>query len=154
MKSENSIQIIKKRLLVNTSPKRAYEVFTKQIDLWWPRSHHIGKTPMTKMVLEPQVGGRWFSIHEDGTECNVGKVLIWDPPSRLMLAWQIDANWKYVPSLITDVEVKFIPDGSAKTIVEFEHRDLDRLGEGGKQVASMDAGWGMILDLYSKIAEQ
>jgi len=150
--SNNSIQSIRKRLLVNTSQKRAYEVFTQKINSWWPRTHHIGKTPVKEFLLEPRVNGRWYSTHEDGSECDTGKVLLWEPPNRLILAWQINGEFQYVSSLITEIEIKFIPDGPAKTIVEFEHRDLERLGGGGKTAESMDGGWGMVLELYAKEA--
>jgi uncharacterized protein YndB with AHSA1/START domain len=152
--SNNTNQTIRKRLLVNTAQERAYEVFTKKIDRWWPRTHHIGKTPVKEFILEPRLNGRWYSTHEDGSECEIGKVLVWEPPKRLVLAWQVNGQFQYVSSLITEIEIKFTPDGPNKTIVEFEHRDLERLGGGGKTPESMDAGWAMILELYAKEAAQ
>ena len=38
---------------------------------------------MKRAVLEAEPGGRWYSECEDGSECDVGKVLVWDPPKRL-----------------------------------------------------------------------
>lgn len=143
---------IHKELLVEASQETCFHVFTRQIDAWWPKTHHVGKTPMTEMVLEPCAGGRWYSKHEDGSEVNVGSVLTWEPNGLLVLNWQINANYQYDPKVNTDIEVKFIPEGG-RTRVYMSHKDLDRLGEGDKAVASMDEGWGMIMNLFKQLTE-
>ena len=144
---------IRKEVVVNASQEKAFTIFTEKMDLWWPRTHHIGKTPMTELVLEPVIGGRWYSRHEDGSEVNVGKVLEWEAHERILLAWQINGNFQFDPGLITQVEVFFIPEAQASTRVKFEHRNLERM-EGGKAIESMDQGWGMIFQLYKNLADQ
>jgi hypothetical protein len=42
-----------------TSLERAFSVFTDGIDRWWPKQHHIGKSPLKRGVIEPRAGGRW-----------------------------------------------------------------------------------------------
>jgi hypothetical protein len=42
--------------------------------------------------------GRWYATHEDGSESDTGKVLVWEPPQRIILAWQINASWQFDPS--------------------------------------------------------
>ncbi|HXO77508.1 MAG TPA: SRPBCC family protein [Puia sp.] len=142
---------ITKELIVETSQANAFTVFTGNMDSWWPRTHHIGKTPMTELVLEPGVNGRWFSRHEDGSEVDIGYVLVWQPYDVLVLAWQVNAKFEYAPEIVTEVEVQFIPNGPQTTLVKLEHKNLTRLGE-GKHVDGMDEGWGMILQLYKKQA--
>ena len=149
MESTINIESIKKELLVEASQATAFKVFTEKMDLWWPRTHHIGKSPMTELVLEPGLNGRWFSKHEDGSEANIGHVLQWEPNGLLVLAWQINGDFQYAPELITEVEVHFIAEGPKTTKVKFEHKDLNRLGA-GKTVESMDRGWGEILELYKQ----
>ena len=144
---------IKKELVIEASQEKAFKVFTEKMDLWWPRTHHIGATPMTEIVVEPGVNGRWYSKHEDGSEVEVGKVLTWDPYGLLVLGWQINGEFKYIPDLITEVEVQFIAEGPKITRVKFEHKNLDRLGS-GKHVDSMDEGWGYIMDLYKSTVSQ
>lgn len=143
---------IKKELLVAATQETCFQVFTQKMDAWWPKTHHVGKTPMTEMVLENHQGGRWYSKHEDGSEVNVGIVLAWRPFDLLILNWQIDANFQCDPSIRSAVEVRFIPEGN-QTRVKMEHKDLDRLGQGSKAIESMDEGWGMILNLYQNVAE-
>jgi len=144
---------IKKELLVNASQQHCFEVFTRQMDAWWPNTHHVGKTPMTEILLEPALGGRWYSKHEDGSEVDVGTVLTWNPYDLLILNWQINANFECDPGIVSEIEVQFIPEGE-QTRVIMEHKNLDRLGEGAKAIESMDEGWGMIMNLYKNKAEQ
>jgi uncharacterized protein YndB with AHSA1/START domain len=142
-----NIESIKREVIVGASQMTAFKVFTEKMDLWWPSTHHIGQTPVTGTVLEPRVKGRWYTLHEDGNEVNVGHVLEWDPYALVVLAWQINGDYQYDPELITEVEVHFIPEGPKTTKIKFEHKNLDRLG-GSKAIESMDYGWGWILQLY------
>jgi uncharacterized protein YndB with AHSA1/START domain len=70
-----------------------------------------------------------FLSKPSGVECEIGKVLVWDPPSRIVLGWQLTADWKFDPDLITEVEVRFIPESANTTRVELEHRNLERFGD-------------------------
>ena len=144
---------INKELTVAATQETCFKVFTQKMDAWWPKTHHVGKCPMVEMILEPGEGGRWYSKHEDGSEVNVGTVLTWNPDDLLILNWQIDANFQCDPRILSEVEVKFIAVGPKSTRVLMEHKNLDRLGQGGKSIESMDEGWGMILNLYQNVAE-
>jgi uncharacterized protein YndB with AHSA1/START domain len=151
-----SIEPVKKQVVVATSPERAFRVFTEGIDAWWPRQHHIGKSPMARAVIEPRPGGRWYAVCEDGSECDTGKVLEWDPPRRVLLAWQLTADWQYDASFVTEVEVTFTPEGPSHTRVELEHRNLERFGAAAADLRKgIDApqGWGLILEPFKKAAE-
>ena len=147
---------VRKSVTVNADAARAFEVFAGRIGTWWPHSHTIGSSPQKNIVLEPRAGGRWFEIGEDGSECNWGKVLAWEPPARLLLAWQIDGNWKYDPDLLTEVEVRFVSEGERLTRVEFEHRGLENYGDQAEAVRksiSSPGGWPGILEGYAAAVE-
>ena len=110
---------------------------------------------MKDAVIEPRVGGRWYERGEDGSECEWGKVLAWEPPTRVVLAWQVTAQFKYDPSVVSEVEVRFIAESASVTVVELEHRNIDRLGENAADLRSkVDSpnGWGGILDLFAACA--
>ena len=147
---------VRKTIRVEAPPARAFEVFTGGIGIWWPKSHKIGQADLAKPVIEPRAGGRWYQVNVDASECDVGKVLEWDPPRRLLLAWQLNAEFKFDPDLITEVELLFVPDGSG-TRVDLEHRYLERLGETGpalREAIDSPNGWGLLLQLYAETAKQ
>jgi uncharacterized protein YndB with AHSA1/START domain len=144
---------IRKQLTVEAPLDRAFRVFTANMGSWWPREHHIGKAALKDCVIEPKVDGRWYELGEDGTTCEWGKVLAWDPPRRLVLAWQLDQEFKYDPALVTEVEVTFTLLGPKLTRVDFEHRNLERFGEAAERLrGEMGTGWGQILESYKRTA--
>src|SRR4029450_4631445 len=96
---------ILKTIVVTVSPERAFQVFTEEMSTWWPlASKHIGKVDGKTVVMEPFVGGRWFEQGVDGSECDWGRVRIWDPPRRLVLSWEISSDWRQDPSIQTEGE--------------------------------------------------
>lgn len=150
-----TVEPIKKRITVEVPVERAFRVFTENFDAWWPRQHQIGKSKMKNAVLEQKLGGRWYEVGEDGTECDWGRVLAWDPPRHLVLAWQLDAQFRFDPNLVTEVEVHFTAAGPKTTIVDLEHRNLERYGEAGPQIKAIlgsDQGWGGCLSNYANVA--
>ena len=54
-----------------------------------------------EIVIEPRVGGRWFTCHEDGTETDTGVDHRGEPPGLFVVTWQIGADWKFHTDLIT-----------------------------------------------------
>jgi uncharacterized protein YndB with AHSA1/START domain len=145
---------VRKSVFVNAPPERAFEVFTAGIGRWWPNSHKIGEAELEKPVIEPHSGGRWYQLNVDGSECDLGKVDVWDPPSRLQLIWQLTAEFQFDPNLVTEVEVLFTPEGDG-TRVDLEHRHLERLGETAEKMReAVDApgGWSGLLALYAEEA--
>ena len=149
---------IRKTLRVRAAREKAFRVFASGMGGWWMKSHSLLASPQTDVIVEPRAGGRWFERGEDGSEQDWGRVLAWEPPQRLLLAWQLDADWTYDPGFETTVEVIFTEDGD-HTIVAFEHRDLERYGERAAEVrggyeSGMDGGWGELLALFEARAEQ
>jgi len=71
---------VRKSVRVGAPPDRAFQVFTAGVGRWWPKSHHIGASDLDAVVIEPKAGGRWYERGIDGAECEVGKVLVWEPP--------------------------------------------------------------------------
>lgn len=143
---------VRKSIFVNAPQPHAFEVFTNGIGRWWPKSHNICIDELDRTVIEPESGGRWYQRGTDGSECQIGSVLAWEPPSRVLLAWQLSADWNYDPDLVTEVEVTFTPEGDG-TRVELEHRHLERMGdraEAARHAVDSPNGWGLILQHYSE----
>jgi hypothetical protein len=145
---------IRKTIRVKAPQEKAFEVFMSGMGRWWPKGHSLLKSPQRDVVVEPQAGGRWYEIGEDGSEYPWGRVIEWDAPNRALLAWQLTGEWAFDPDFETEVEVVFRADGD-HTIIEFEHRKLeafDRTARDG-HIMSMDEGWGAILVNYQTEVE-
>lgn len=150
---------VHKSIRVRANAERAFRVYTEDLDSWWPRTHHIGNAPLEKVVLEGRVGGRCYGKQTDGTECDWGTVLEWDPPRRFVMAWQITPMWQYEPELAnaSEVEVQFTPEDGGYTRVDLEHRYFERHGAGAESMrAAVDdsQGWSGLLRLFQARVER
>ena len=142
---------VRKTVRVNAAAAHAFETFAAGVGRWWPATHTIGTSPMREVVIEPRAGGRWYERGQDGSECDWGVVLAWEPPGRLLLGWQLDAEFRRNPATATEVELRFIAESPTVTRVELEHRGLERLGESAEILrGKIDApgGWTGILERY------
>jgi uncharacterized protein YndB with AHSA1/START domain len=150
---------VRKSITVKTDVERAFRVFTAEFDSWWPRSHHTGKAPLKRAIIEGRAGGRCYTEHEDGSECDWGTVRAWEPPRRFVLLWHLDGNWTYQPDAAqaSEVEVRFTPEPGGLTRVDLEHRHIERHGATAPAVRTgVDSpdGWTGLLNLYADRAAQ
>ena len=149
-----SIEPIIQSVVVKASPGRAFDLFTGHMADWWPKGKTIAKNPHVAMVMEPVAGGRWFERDADGAETNWGKVLAWQPPERLLLAWQISCEWGYDPEVLTEVEVTFQPATGGGTLVTLAHRNLERFGDDAARHADrLRGGWPGKMDEFAAYAD-
>jgi uncharacterized protein YndB with AHSA1/START domain len=149
---------VRKVMSVKAPPAVAWRVFTEQMGSWWPlAAYKIGKANAVDAVIEPRVGGRWYERGDDGSTCDWGRVLLWEPPSRLVLSWDISADFQYDPNVKTEIEVRFIPEGKGATRVELEHRHLDRYGARRDEMRTIfdtTGDWGRLLAMFARVAEE
>jgi uncharacterized protein YndB with AHSA1/START domain len=152
MTAATRVAPVRKEITVQVPAATAFARFTERMGRWWPASHSIGSSPQRDVVIEPRPAGRWYEICEDGSESDWGEVLAWEPPGRLLLAWRLGPDWRFDPSLLTEVEVRFVPVGPEATRVELEHRLLENIGaaaEATRASIDSDEGWGALLALYA-----
>jgi hypothetical protein len=147
---------VRRTVTVEASQQRAFEVFTAQFGRWWPKAYHTGEADIADFVLEPKVGGRWYEVGVDGTECETGRVTAFDPPDRPVLAWHLDGNWRYDPdpAHASEVEVRFIAEAPQRTRVELEHRHLERHGPGWESErdgVAGEGGWPLYLGRFVEL---
>jgi uncharacterized protein YndB with AHSA1/START domain len=147
---------LRKVVSVKARPEVAWRVFTEKMGTWWPlTTHKIGKAKAVDAVIEPRVGGRWYERGDDGSTCDWGRVLSWEPHRRLVLSWEISADWKHDPNLKTEVEVRFIAEGENGTRVELEHRRLDLYGgrrDEMRGIFDSEGGWSGLLESFARTA--
>ena len=144
-------------ITVATSRDRAFKVFTEQIGTWWPKEYSIGDADMADFVVEPKVGGRWYEVGVDGGECDTGRVLVYEPPERVVFAWHLNGEWQFDPDPdhASEVEVRFVAEGPNSTLVELEHRGFERHGDtapGVHGAVSDSSGWNYCLERFAAAA--
>jgi uncharacterized protein YndB with AHSA1/START domain len=138
---------------VATPIEQAFAVFTGSIDAWWPHQFHIGQADVAEVVLEPRVGGRWYERGVDDSECDWGRVLVWEPPHRIVFTWQINGNWQFDPdpARASEIEAVFTADGPEQTTVALEHRYFERI-DGGQTIRDAIQGgnsWKLLLESFA-----
>jgi uncharacterized protein YndB with AHSA1/START domain len=82
-------------------------------------------------------------------------VLAWEPPHRVVLAWEISPDWRYDPAVHTEVEVRFNAEGEGRTRVELEHRGLESFGGRAQEMRGVfdsEGGWRMLLTRFAQRA--
>ena len=136
---------VTKSVVVEVPRVQAFEFFIRQ-EAWWPAAtHHLAEPPGETVTLEPFVGGRWFERGHDGQECDWGTVLVWEPPRRIVVTWQVGPDWAYEPdpAKASEIEVRFLAESQQRTRIEFEHRHLERYAEQAERMrAILDAPAG------------
>jgi len=155
MSTQTTDTSVHSSIVVDAPLERAFSVFTEDIGSWWPPEHHILQAELARMVFEPREGGHIYDRGVDGSECHWGRVLSYEPPTRVVFSWDISLQWTLEPDpqRTSEVEVRFVADGPTRTRIELEHRGIDRHGEGWEQmrdaVGSPD-GWGVGLGRFAE----
>jgi uncharacterized protein YndB with AHSA1/START domain len=152
------IEPVTREVMVDVPIERAFEVFTRRFDAWWPRdSHHIGEMPAIA-VLEPEVGGRMYSLAEDGTQSDWGRVLEIERPSLLRFAWLLTPEWEFEPDAekTSDVTVAFAEAESGRTRVTLTHAGFERYAADGPAMRDQvdgAGGWTALVELYARYVD-
>lgn len=139
---------VRRSITVDVPAERAFSVFTDGIGTWWSADHHILEGELAEMVFEPRVGGHIYDRGVDGSECCWSRVLAYEPPSRVVFSWDINLQWQVEtdPARTSEIEVRFTPEGQGRTLVELEHRNLERHGEGWERMrdaVGSPNGWSL-----------
>ena len=115
------------RILVSlrlaATPERAFEAFTREIGQWWRPNGLLRFTPggPGTLAFEPGPAGRLTEAQGDGHLFEIGRIKVWQPPSRLVFSWR---QASFAPTQETEVHVGFEPVG-AETRVTVEHLGWD-----------------------------
>ncbi len=137
---------VRSTIVVAVDIEHAFTVFTAQMGSWWNPEHHINDSPMAAVILEPRVGGRWYELGTDGTQCDWGVVLAWDPPDHVAVSWHLDGDFRFGPDAnrASRVDVWFYSEHDGTTRVELEHSGLDHHGPSWRRLRDAIAspeGW-------------
>jgi len=141
-------------IVVEVPQASAFDAFTADIGTWWPPDHHILRVELSEMVFEPHVGGHVYDRGVDGSECRWARVLDYERPSYFVISWDINLAWEIEtdPARTSEVEVRFVAEGPARTRVTLEHRHLDRHGDGWqamREAVGSPSGWPNELEQFA-----
>ena len=147
---------VRKQIVVEAPIERAFSVFTEDFGSFKPPEHNMLDTEIAETVFEPREGGHLYDRGVDGSECRWARVLAYEPPERVVFSWDISPRWEIETDLskASEVEVRFVAEGSERTRVELEHRNLDRHGEGWEGVrdaVDSEGGWPLYLGRFAEL---
>lgn len=143
-------------IVVDAPIDQAFAMFTEQFDQIKPREHNLLSVEIAETAFERRVGGFLLDRGVDGSECRWARVLEYEPPNRLLLSWDISPRWQLEtdPTRTSEVEVRFIPEGTSRTRVRLEHRHLDRHGDNWQALRDGiggDQGWPVYLERFAAL---
>ncbi len=154
MTTDTTQHAVQSTIVVDAPIERAFHVFTEEMGTWWVPEHHILQAELAEMVFEPRVGGHVYDRGVDGSECRWGRVLAYEPPTRVVFSWDLSVAWQREtdPARTSEVEVRFITEDVNRTRVVLTHSHLDRHGPGWEQmrdaVAAPD-GWDLGMQRFA-----
>ena len=159
MTQSDTTTSVRRHILVNAPIGEAFRVFTERFGDFKPREHNLLKAAITETVFEPRVGGNIYDRGVDGSECRWARILVFDPPDRVVFSWDISPRWQIEtnPDLTSEVDVRFFVETPERTRVELEHRNLHRHGAGWEFVrdgVDNEAGWPLYLQRYAALFER
>jgi uncharacterized protein YndB with AHSA1/START domain len=146
-------------VVVEAPIEQAFRVFTEDFDRFKPREHNLLEVEIAETVFELRVGGRVYDRGVDGSECQWARVLAFEPPTRVVISWDISPQWQLESDLekTSEVEVRFIAESAERTRVELEHRNLDRHGEGWeseRDAVGSEGGWPGYLQRFGGLVAE
>jgi len=130
-----------KTIDVPCDQRTAFRIFTRDMDLWWPKDRNsvsaMSGGTAREVRMEPRPGGALTEIGHDGVVHDWGSVKVFDPDSRLSLLWHINAPAEQA----TIVDVAFEPQASG-TRVTLRHHGWEALGDKAQSMRDgYDGGW-------------
>ena len=146
--------IVRRHIVVHAPVQEAFRRFVHDLAAWWPRAFTFSGAALDTVAAEPREGGRWFERADDGSELEWGEVRTWDPPHRVVVSWRVGADREQEPpERASEVEVRFTEREPSRTLVEVQHREFERHGDGAdamRRGMASDQGWQGLLEAFAE----
>ena len=144
---------IRRSVTVGLPVDQAFAAFA-DLARWWPREYTWAGDTLEDIGIGPREGGFCFERGPHGFTCHWGRVLVWDPPARLVLAWQIapDRAPPPHPPQARQGEVPLPAPRAPRTPVDHQHPAVPHHGDAAdtyRQALASPQGWPLILARYA-----
>ena len=125
--TQTASEVVRRQISVEAPIEKAFAVFTERFGDFKPPEHNLLAAPIAETVFEPRVGGHIYDRGADGSECRWARVLVFEPPQRVVFSWDIGPSWQIEtePDRTSEVEVHFI--GTLATIAQSSYLRLRRM---------------------------
>jgi uncharacterized protein YndB with AHSA1/START domain len=146
---------IRRTLHLSNPAAEAFIVFAENMADWWPKEYTWSREVLEDIGIENKKGGLCYEIGPHNFRLDWGRVLEYEPPSKIRFTWQISPNRvpEPDPSKASEVEISFIEEDEIKTRLEFEHSKFENHGNDGniyRELMDSPEGWDYILICYSE----
>jgi len=113
-------------LRVEVGQQRAFDVFVDDIGRWWQPNglFRTGARRPGTLSFERGPGGALVEADAAGESWEIGRVLHWEPPRRLVFSWR---QPDFPEDLHTEVDVRFEALADDVTRVQVEHRGFHQV---------------------------
>ena len=146
---QEKIEPVRKELVVGLPVEAAFRLFTDGIDRWWPLlTHSVGGEQAETCFFEGQAGGRIYEVMADGNQAEWGRVLTWEPFTRVVFSWYPGRT----AETFQEVSVTFraVRNG---TQLELLHSGWETLGDQALPTREgYVTGWDYVLGEYAGLA--
>lgn len=141
---------IKKELTVPLTADAAFQLFTDNIDTWWPKGTHSVKGAGSKVTFADHKDGQIVETDQDGNSHVWGTIIAHDPGKYLAFSWHPGRP----ADEATVVTVAFTAQEGG-TLCELTHGGFEVLGDTADAVStSYLHGWDMVLGCYAAAVKQ
>src|SRR4029450_5763878 len=80
---------VRRHVVVDAAIDRAFAVFTERFGDFKPPEHNLLHAPIAEAGFGPGVGGHIIDRAVDGSECRWARILVYEPPVRVVFSWEI-----------------------------------------------------------------
>lgn len=134
---------VRREVLVNAPPARAFDLFVGRIGEWWPLARFSvfgdGTVTFERDVIVERKGGE---------QSVWGTVTAWAPPGEIAFTWHPGYGEEHA----TDVRVTFQARGE-QTLVTLVHTGWERMTEPDAAADEYRNGWPAVLAGYADLVD-
>lgn len=137
---------IRREIVVELTPREAFELFTARIGDWWPLAElSVFGAGATVAFIDGEIVEAC-----DGRKSVWGTVTEWEPGARVSFTWHPGRG----ADRASLVSVSFIARESDQTLVVLDHSGWEAFDDPAAARREYDQGWPMVLGRYGDAATQ